>query len=108
MTTKVANIYGPVAEDLALVEDTLDRIKHVENFPALSKMLAHVLAGGGKRLRPAIALLAGHFGTYDRDLHVPLAASRGRLRRCSRRRPRAARWSPAAARTSASRCARTG
>jgi geranylgeranyl pyrophosphate synthase len=75
MTTKVANIYGPVAEDLALVEDTLDRIKHVENFPALSKMLAHVLAGGGKRLRPAIALLAGHFGTYDRDLHVPLAAS---------------------------------
>ena len=72
---KVASIYGPVQEDLRLVEDTLDRIKHVENFPALSRMLGHVLSGGGKRLRPAIALLAGHFGQYDRDLHVPLAAS---------------------------------
>jgi geranylgeranyl pyrophosphate synthase len=72
---KVASIYGPVQDDLRLVEDTLDRIKHVENFPALSKMLGHVLAGGGKRLRPAIALLAGHFGVYNPDLHVPLAAS---------------------------------
>jgi geranylgeranyl pyrophosphate synthase len=41
----------------------------------LAKMLEHVLGGGGKRLRPAIALLAGHFGEYRRDLHVPLAAS---------------------------------
>ncbi len=72
---KVASIYGPVQEDLRLVEDTFDRIKHVENFPALSKMLAHVLSGGGKRLRPAIALLAGKFGQYNPDLHVPLAAS---------------------------------
>ena len=72
---KVASIYGPVQEDLRLVEDTLDGIKHVENFPALSKMLAHVLAGGGKRLRPAIALLAGKLGDYNPDLHVPLAAS---------------------------------
>ncbi len=72
---KVASIYGPVQEDLRLVEDTLDRIKHVESFPALSKMLSHVLAVSGKRLRPAIALLAGHFGEYNPDLHVPLAAS---------------------------------
>jgi geranylgeranyl pyrophosphate synthase len=72
---KVASIYGPVQEDLQLVEDTIDGIKHVENFPALSKMLAHVLAGSGKRLRPAIALLSGKFGDYNADLHVPLAAS---------------------------------
>ena len=38
---KVASIYGPAQEDLVLVEDTIDRIKHVENFPALSKMLGH-------------------------------------------------------------------
>ncbi len=37
-------------------------------------MLGKIL-GGGKRLRPAIALLAGKFGRYDIDLHVPLAAS---------------------------------
>ena len=72
---KVASVYGPVTDDLRLVEDALDRIKHVENFPALSKMLGHVLAGGGKRIRPAIALLAGKFGDYNVDLHVPLAAS---------------------------------
>ena len=41
----------------------------------LAKMLGHVLAGGGKRMRPAIALLAGKFGDYNADLHVPLAAS---------------------------------
>lgn len=72
---KVASVYGPVQEDLRHVEDTLDGIKHLENYPALSKMLAHVLDGGGKRIRPAIALLAGKFGDYDADLHVPLAAS---------------------------------
>ena len=72
---KVASLYGPVQEDLRLVEDTLDRVKSVENFPLLAKMLEHVLAGGGKRLRPAIALLAGKFGDYNVDLHVPLAAS---------------------------------
>ncbi|MBI5284637.1 MAG: polyprenyl synthetase family protein [Chloroflexi bacterium] len=72
---KVASIYGPVADDLLLVEDALDRIKHVENIPLLSKMLGHVLAGGGKRIRPAIALLAGKFGDYNPELHVPLAAS---------------------------------
>ncbi|HYM16208.1 MAG TPA: polyprenyl synthetase family protein [Dehalococcoidia bacterium] len=72
---KVASIYGPVTEDLRLVEDALDRIRHVESFPALSRMLEHVLDGGGKRVRPAIALLAGKFGDYNPDLHVPLAAS---------------------------------
>jgi geranylgeranyl pyrophosphate synthase len=73
---KVAtSIYGPVQEDLRLVEETLDSIKQVENFPMLTKMLGHVLAGGGKRIRPAIALLAGKFGDYNIDLQVPLAAS---------------------------------
>lgn len=72
---KVASIYGPVQEDLRLVEETLDRIKHVENFPALSKMLGHVLGAEGKRVRPAIALLAGKYGDYRPELHVPLAAS---------------------------------
>jgi geranylgeranyl pyrophosphate synthase len=71
----VTSIYGPVQEDLRLVEDTFDRIKHVENFPALANMLGHVLGGSGKRVRPAIALLSGKFGDYDIDLHVPLAAS---------------------------------
>ena len=38
-------------------------------------MLTQVLSRGGKRLRPAIALLAGGFGDYDADHQIPLAAS---------------------------------
>ncbi len=72
---KVASIYGPVQEDLRLVEDALDSIKHVDDFPALTQMMEHVLGAGGKRLRPAIALLSGKFGDYRPELHVPLAAS---------------------------------
>ena len=72
---KVASIYGPVQEDIELVEDTLRGIAHVENFPALAKMLEHVLGAGGKRVRPAMALLGGKFGDYRRELHIPLAAS---------------------------------
>jgi heptaprenyl diphosphate synthase/octaprenyl-diphosphate synthase len=34
-----------------------------------------VLGGGGKLLRPALALLSGRFGEYNLDLLVPLAAS---------------------------------
>jgi geranylgeranyl pyrophosphate synthase len=71
---KVASIYGPIQDDLRLVEDTLDELKHVESYPQFSMMLDKIL-GGGKRVRPAIALLAGKFGTYDIDLQVPLAAS---------------------------------
>ncbi len=72
---KVAGIYGPAQEDLALVEATLESIKQVDDFPALQKMLEHVLGAGGKRIRPAIALLAGHFGDYRTEHMVPLAAS---------------------------------
>lgn len=70
----VATPYGPVQSDLARVEETLAAIRQVE-FPWLADMLAIVLAGGGKRLRPAVALLAGQFGNYDLDVLVPLAAS---------------------------------
>jgi geranylgeranyl pyrophosphate synthase len=38
-------------------------------------MLDLVLAGGGKLLRPALALISGRLGNYNLDLLVPLAAS---------------------------------
>src|SRR3712207_8285658 len=67
-------LYGPVQEDIALVEATFDLIKQVELAP-LARMLDHVLGGSGKRLRPALALLGGTFGDYDLDRLLPLAAS---------------------------------
>jgi len=71
---KTQLLYGPVQEDLALVEGVFQSLKQVDYAP-LVEMLELVLAGGGKLLRPALALLAGRFGRYDLELLVPLAAS---------------------------------
>jgi heptaprenyl diphosphate synthase component II len=71
---RTTHLYGSVQEDLALVEQTFEAIKDVDYGP-LGEMLAMVLGGGGKLLRPALALLSGRFGRYDLDLLVPMAAS---------------------------------
>ena len=73
MTTSVA-LFGPVAADIGQVDALLRSLADVE-YPPLRKMLSHVLAGEGKRLRPALALLTGKFGDYDLELLVPTAAS---------------------------------
>jgi geranylgeranyl pyrophosphate synthase len=44
-------------------------------LPFLRQMLGTALAGSGKMMRPAIALLAGRLGSYDLERLVPLAAS---------------------------------
>jgi len=67
-------LYGSVQEELHRVEATFDAIKEVDYGP-LSEMLGMVLGGGGKLLRPALALLSGRFAEYNLDLLVPLAAS---------------------------------
>jgi octaprenyl-diphosphate synthase len=74
MTQKqITDLYGPVAEDMILVDDLLESIKRVDMAP--SKMLDHALASPGKRLRPALVLLAGSFGTYDLNKLVPLGTA---------------------------------
>ncbi len=72
--TTLTRLYEPVADDLAVVEDTLALAARSDFIP-LETMLTQVLARGGKRLRPAIALLAGGFGDYNADHQIPLAAS---------------------------------
>ena len=69
-----AELYGPVSNDLPLVDAMLADLQRVE-FPWLRHMLESVLGGGGKRMRPAIALLAGRLGDYNLESLVPLAAS---------------------------------
>ncbi len=41
----------------------------------LSEAVSQLVNAGGKRLRPALLLLAGHLGKYDREHLVPMAAS---------------------------------
>lgn len=71
---KLDSLYGPVQQDLDLVEKTIDALRDLD-FQPMAEMLDLVLAARGKRLRPALALLAGKFGRYRLDLLVPLAAS---------------------------------
>ena len=71
---KTRPLYGSVQEDLRRVEETFDSIRTVDYGP-LSEMLGMVLGGGGKLLRPVLALLSGRFGEYNLDLLAPLAAS---------------------------------
>jgi octaprenyl-diphosphate synthase len=71
---KLDSLYGPVHQDLDLVDETIDALRDVD-FEPMAEMLELVLAARGKRLRPALSLLAGKFGRYKLDLLVPLAAS---------------------------------
>ena len=61
---EISEIYEPVREDLAKVEDSLKSVSKVD-FPWLSELLGYSLKGGGKRIRPTLALLSGRFYNYD-------------------------------------------
>jgi geranylgeranyl pyrophosphate synthase len=71
---KTVPLYGSVQDDLRHVEQVFDEVKNVDYGP-LGEMLKMVLSGGGKLMRPGLALLSGRFGGYDLARLVPLAAS---------------------------------
>jgi geranylgeranyl pyrophosphate synthase len=64
----------PLVSELRLVERKLREPVHPE-YPTLTAVLEHLLGSGGKRLRPALALLAGSFYAADLEKLVSLAAS---------------------------------
>ncbi len=71
---QMKTLYGPVAEDMILVEDLLESTKNVDLAP-LKRMLDHALDAKGKRMRPGLVLLAGSLGDYDLNRLVPLGAA---------------------------------
>ncbi len=64
----------PLAAELQRVEEKLREPLHPD-YPALGAVLQHLLDSGGKRLRPALALLAGRVYGADIEKLVSLAAS---------------------------------
>ena len=64
----------PIAADLERVEHKMHEPMHPE-YPQLTVVLQHILDSGGKRLRPALALLSGRIYPADKDKLVSLAAS---------------------------------
>ncbi len=69
---ELSKIYEPVRKDLATVEDQLKSVSKVD-LPALSELLDYSLQGGGKRIRPIMALLSGKFYDYNRRSLLSLA-----------------------------------
>jgi len=65
-------IIEPIQEDLNKVEDWLGSVSKVD-FPPLSELLDYSLKGGGKRIRPALVLLAGKFYDYNLSRLLPAA-----------------------------------
>ena len=70
----IATIYERIQAQLSLVEDRIDEV--IRTAPReMEDQLAHALSDGGKRVRPALTLLAGKFYDYNLRLLVPMAAS---------------------------------
>jgi geranylgeranyl pyrophosphate synthase len=67
-------ILAPVREDISKVDDLLRSVVTLD-IPLLRAGVEAVISAGGKRLRPAILLLAAQFHKYDLDRLVPLSAA---------------------------------
>jgi len=70
----VSSIYEPVQAQLYQVEERLEQVVQAAPLP-MREQLGHGLMDGGKRIRPALTLLAGRFHNYNLDLLIPMAAS---------------------------------
>lgn len=69
-----ASMFAIVKDDLKAVETTLTRAVETDQ-PLMRRLLGLVLPGGGKRLRPAIALLCGRVNEFRPEPLVSFAAA---------------------------------
>ncbi|MDD5288963.1 MAG: polyprenyl synthetase family protein [Dehalococcoidales bacterium] len=67
-------IYAPIQKDLIAVEERLKSFGVVD-APWLNDLLGYALKGGGKRLRPALAILSASFYDYNLERLMPMAMS---------------------------------
>ncbi|MFZ2236250.1 MAG: polyprenyl synthetase family protein, partial [Dokdonella sp.] len=54
--------------------NTLIRSRLASDVVLINQISEHIIAGGGKRLRPMLHLLAAKAAGYDGERHIPLAA----------------------------------
>jgi len=71
---RTASIYAPIEAELALVDEKLHSLAPAE-VGHLRPLLDYVAETGGKRVRPAITLLAGHFYPHDTNKLVLMAGA---------------------------------
>jgi len=70
--TEGPSLFGPVASDLVSVEDGL-QADIDRDPPEVGAPMAELFAAGGKRIRPALVLLAAKCGRYDLERVRPAA-----------------------------------
>jgi octaprenyl-diphosphate synthase len=71
---ELSEIYEPVQEELAVVEESLKLASEVDS-PWLSELLDYSLKGGGKRIRPILALLSSKFYEQGSDSILQIAVA---------------------------------
>jgi octaprenyl-diphosphate synthase len=67
-------LHGLVANDLKRVNEIIVARMH-SKVPLIPQLAGHIVAGGGKRLRPMLTLAAARMCGYAGDRHMGLAAS---------------------------------
>ncbi len=67
-------LFNIIKDELDIVEQELQKVVKT-NDPLLTETSAHLLNAGGKRLRPAFALVAGKTCTRPSDKLIPLATA---------------------------------
>jgi octaprenyl-diphosphate synthase len=72
-STRMREVYGPVASEMAAVEQIL-RTELRSDFPSVDDLVRYGCLLGGKRLRPVLLLLAGKCVGEVNDDHLTLAA----------------------------------
>ena len=70
----ISTLLGLVAEDLKYVEDKM-RAGIASRYQDLQAVIDYLVGAGGKRLRPALTLMAANFYPVDKDKSYSLAAS---------------------------------
>src|SRR5207245_11276096 len=68
--TEEESLFGPAAFELSKVEDVL-RGAASQDPPEVGRPMVELLEAGGKRIRPALVVLAAMWGTYDPGLTIP-------------------------------------
>jgi len=67
------SLFAPVQEEILLVEEGIKAVAVVE-YPWLAELLDYIVNSGGKRVRPALTLLAGKLhDRCDIDVLIPVA-----------------------------------
>ncbi len=85
---QLSEIYEPVQQDLAKVEDMMKSVSKADLYwlpmqlandlrasGKVAELLTHSLGSSGKRIRPALTLLAGKFYNYDLEYLLPMATA---------------------------------